>query len=170
MIEIPQYLKTIDLWCFSIYIAPRDLMKDALPEVVNKFRSVTCLYNNPGMRIFKPESQLYIRSIQIENYDELYSAILEIKSSLLLIEYSDEWFYDNFEKIQEFGSICQDYTRKYGTVAIISSRMNYVIRSLELFNPVLKWVKTDPMDFSGQQKSYGSKHTPVKEYEQQLLY
>lgn len=169
MTEIPQYLKNIDLWCFSIYIAPREIIREALPEVVSKFRSVTYLYNNPGMRLFSSDSQSYIQSIQIEDYDELFSTILDSKSSLLLIEYSDDWFSDDTELIQEFGSLCRDYTRKYGTVAVISTRMSYGIRTLESFNPILKWIKAGPKYYPGQQKSGVNDDTPVREYEQTVL-
>jgi hypothetical protein len=169
MNEAPQYLKTIDPWCFSIYIAQRELIREALPEAVGRFRSVTYVYYNPGMRLFIPDPRSDIQCIQIMSYDELVNTIVDSKSSLLLIQYSEEWFIDCPDLILEFGRLCRAYTWNKGAVALLSVRMNYGIRCLHSSIKTIKWIMGDQYYLPGQDPGNEDIGSSVREYEQQMI-
>jgi len=169
MIETPQYLKTIDPWSFSIYIAQREFIREALPEAVSRFRSVTYVYYNPGMRLFTPDPQSNIQCIQIMSYDELFNTIIDSKSNLLLIEYSDEWFIDCPDMIPEFGKLCRAHTWNKGAVVLLSVKMKYGIRTLHSSIKTIKWIMGDSYYLPGQDAVNENAGSPVREYEQQML-
>jgi hypothetical protein len=169
MIDALQYLKTIDPGSFSIYIAQREFIREALPEAVSRFRSVTYVYYNPGMRLFTPDPQSNIQCIQIMSYDELFNTIIDSKSSLLLIDYAEEWFIDYPELISEFGKLCRAYTWNKGAVALLSVKMNYSIRSLHSLIKTIKWVMGDQYFLPGQDPVNENAGSAVREYEQQML-
>lgn len=152
MNSIPLYLTSISPWEFSVYIAPRDMIRAALPEAVDSFRSVLYLHGNTGTRLIPEQKDRRIKYQEVTGFDDLIQIITGAMNDLLLIEYCDEWFQDCPERISEFGAACKLYSKKRGAAVLLSVRIQYVIRSLLPFIGPVQWVQT-PSKYAFSQKS-----------------
>ncbi|MDX8548882.1 hypothetical protein KHC33_14805 [Methanospirillum sp. J.3.6.1-F.2.7.3] len=138
MMPISSPLLTITPWTFSVYVADRDTIQTALPHATEPFRSVVYLHGYTGTRLLKLHAHRAIKLLQASGYEDLITHISNTKGDLLLIEYCEEWFLDNPHRIARFGEECKEYSRKKGTIVLLSVRLNYVIRALEPFiGPVI---------------------------------
>jgi len=166
---IPSDLTTIAPWEFSAYIAPREIIRSALPKALSSFRSVIHLYHSEGSRLFIHSSELHIKGISIDDFDLLTSNISQLKGDLLLIECCDEWFGDEPERIQEFGAICKGYSKKRGAVALLGVKNNYVFKTLAPFFGPVQWIKTNNRYTLLQKTMFVNENKSVYQYGQQTL-
>ena len=169
MISLPSYLTTLAPWEFSVYIAPRDVIQAALPVAAGAFRSVLYLHGNSGTRLLRPHQDRNMTYRQVFGFDDLMTHISGAKGSLLLIEYCDEWFMDDPDRIAAFGDTCMKYSRKKGAVVLLSVRVNYVIRTLQPFIGPVQWVQTSPRYALSQTPLFVCEEQQVFRYGQQTL-
>ncbi|PWR72479.1 hypothetical protein DLD82_12145 [Methanospirillum stamsii] len=166
---IPSYLTTIAPWEFSAYIAPRDIIRAALPEAVSSYRSVVHLYLNEGSRLFSHSQESGIKDIRITDYEMLISHITNKKGDLLLIECCDEWFGDEPERILEFGLKCKEYSKKRGAVVVLGVKANYIFRTLSPFIGPVQWIKTNSKYAFSQKPLFVNDNMNIYQYGQQTL-
>ncbi|ABD41632.1 hypothetical protein Mhun_1921 [Methanospirillum hungatei JF-1] len=169
MISLPSYLTTLAPWEFSVYIAPRDVIQAALPDAAGAFRSVVYLHGNSGTRLLKEHPDRHISYVLVLGFDDLMAYISGAKGSLLLIEYCDEWFMDDPDRIRAFGEVCKNYSRKRGAAVLLSVRVNYVIRTLQPFIGPVQWVQTSPRYALSQTPLFICEEQQVFRYGQQTL-
>ena len=169
MNTIPPYLTTIAHWDFSVYIAPRDIIHAALPVAAGSFRSVVYLHGNCGTPLLSHQSGKGINFEQVSGFQDLLARISNTKGELLLVEYCEEWFRDDPDRISAFGMACKEYARKKGAAVLLSVRVNYVIRALQPFIGPVQWVQTSHGYSLTQTPLFVSEEKSVLRYGQQTL-